>query len=183
MTEQVTTNEEPTITIDDVTHNLSDLSQEAQQCVSQITSLDKQVQATQFQLQQQSGAREFFISQLKSAIDTPVEEAEVVITFVCIQFVCIDVLFASRLWPTSFVVLLSLYFQGLAERKSMAKQSRWQKRSPGSLISYLFSSILCLHPGYGLRPFISCTQIYQVVFNQRFWQKGSHICNSCTENP
>jgi len=78
MTEQVTTNEKPTITIDDVTHNLSDLSQEAQQCVSQITSLDKQVQATQFQLQQQSGAREFFISQLKSAIDTPVEEAEVV---------------------------------------------------------------------------------------------------------
>ena len=56
MTEQVTTNEEPTITIDDVTHNLSDLSQEAQQCVSQITSLDKQVQATQFQLQQQSAA-------------------------------------------------------------------------------------------------------------------------------
>ena len=78
MTEQVTTNEEPQITIDDVTHNLSDLSQEAQQCVSQITSLDKQVQATQFQLQQQSGAREFFISQLKSAIDTPVVEAEVV---------------------------------------------------------------------------------------------------------
>jgi len=78
MTEQVTTNEKPTITIDDVTHNLSDLSQEAQQCVSQITSLDKQVQATQFQLQQQSGARQFFISQLKSAIDTPVEEAEVV---------------------------------------------------------------------------------------------------------
>jgi len=78
MTEQVTTNEKPTITIDDVTHNLSDLSQEAQQCVSQITSLDKQVQATQFQLQQQSGAREFFISQLKSAIDAPVEEAEVV---------------------------------------------------------------------------------------------------------
>ena len=78
MTEQVTTNEEPTITIDDVTHNLSDLSAEAQQCVSQITSLDKQVQATQFQLQQQSGARQFFISQLKSAIDTPVEEAEVV---------------------------------------------------------------------------------------------------------
>jgi len=54
------------------------LSQEAQQCVSQITSLDKQVQATQFQLQQQSGAREFFISQLKSAIDAPVVEAEVV---------------------------------------------------------------------------------------------------------
>jgi len=78
MTEQVTTNEKPTITIDDVTHNLSDLSQEAQQCVSQITSLDKQVQATQFQLQQQSGAREFFISQLKSAIDAPVVEAEVV---------------------------------------------------------------------------------------------------------
>lgn len=78
MTEQVTTNEEPTITIDDVTHNLSDLSAEAQQCVSQITSLDKQVQATQFQLQQQNGARQFFISQLKSAIDTPVEEAEVV---------------------------------------------------------------------------------------------------------
>ena len=78
MTEQVTTNEEPTITIDDVTHNLSDLSAEAQQCVSQITSLDKQVQATQFQLQQQSGARQFFISQLKEAIDTPVEEAEVV---------------------------------------------------------------------------------------------------------
>ena len=78
MTEQTTTNEEPTITIDDVTHNLSDLSQEAQQCVSQITSLDKQVQATQFQLQQQNGARQFFISQLKSAIDTPVEEAEVV---------------------------------------------------------------------------------------------------------
>jgi len=78
MTEQVTTNEEPQITIDDVTHNLSDLSQEAQQCVSQITSLDKQVQATQFQLQQQSGAREFFISQLKSAIDAPVVEAEVV---------------------------------------------------------------------------------------------------------
>ena len=78
MTEQTTTNEEPQITIDDVTHNLSDLSQEAQQCVSQITSLDKQVQATQFQLQQQSGAREFFISQLKSAIDTPVVEAEVV---------------------------------------------------------------------------------------------------------
>ena len=78
MTEQVTTNEEPQITIDDVTHNLSDLSAEAQQCVSQITSLDKQVQATQFQLQQQSGARQFFISQLKEAIDTPVEEAEVV---------------------------------------------------------------------------------------------------------
>ena len=78
MTEQTTTNEEPQITIDDVTHNLSDLSQEAQQCVSQITSLDKQVQATQFQLQQQSGAREFFISQLKSAIDAPVVEAEVV---------------------------------------------------------------------------------------------------------
>ena len=78
MTEQTTTNEEPQITIDDVTHKLSDLSQEAQQCVSQITSLDKQVQATQFQLQQQSGARQFFISQLKSAIDTPVVEAEVV---------------------------------------------------------------------------------------------------------
>ena len=76
MTEQVTTNEEPTITIDDVTHNLSDLSAEAQQCVSQITSLDKQVQATQFQLQQQSGAREFFISQLKEAL--PVPDAEVV---------------------------------------------------------------------------------------------------------
>ena len=77
MTEQVTTNEEPTITIDDVTHNLSDLSAEAQQCVSQVASLDKQLQATQFQLQQQNGVRQFFISQLKSAIDTPVE-AEVV---------------------------------------------------------------------------------------------------------
>jgi len=73
MTEQTTANEEPTITIDDVTHNLSDLSAEAQQCVSQVASLDKQVQATQFQLQQQNGAREFFITQLKAAIDAPVE--------------------------------------------------------------------------------------------------------------
>ena len=78
MTEQTTANEEPTITIDDVTHNLSDLSAEAQQCVSQVASLDKQVQATQFQLQQQNGAREFFITQLKAAIDAPVEEAEVI---------------------------------------------------------------------------------------------------------
>ena len=78
MTEQTTSKEEPTITIDDVTHNLSDLSAEAQQCVSQVASLDKQVQATQFQLQQQNGAREFFISQLKAAIDAPVEDAEVV---------------------------------------------------------------------------------------------------------
>jgi len=78
MTEQTTANEEPTITIDDVTHNLSDLSAEAQQCVSQVASLDKQVQATQFQLQQQNGAREFFITQLKAAIDAPVEDAEVI---------------------------------------------------------------------------------------------------------
>ena len=78
MTEPKTIKEEPTITIDDVTHNLSDLSAEAQQCVSQVASLDKQVQATQFQLQQQNGAREFFISQLKAAIDAPVEDAEVV---------------------------------------------------------------------------------------------------------
>lgn len=77
MTEQTTANEEPTITIDDVTHNLSDLSAEAQQCVSQVASLDKQVQATQFQLQQQNGAREFFITQLKAAIDAPAE-AEVI---------------------------------------------------------------------------------------------------------
>ena len=78
MTEQTTTNEKPTITLDDVTHNLSDLSEEAQQCVSQVAALDKQVQATQFQLQQQNGAREFFITQLKAAIDAPVEDAEVI---------------------------------------------------------------------------------------------------------
>lgn len=78
MTDQTTT-QEPQITIDDVTHNLADLSVEAQQCVSQVASLDKQVQATQFQLQQQNGAREFFISQLKAAIDAPAqEEAEAV---------------------------------------------------------------------------------------------------------
>ena len=77
MTEQTTTNEKPTITLDDVTHNLSDLSEEAQQCVSQVAALDKQVQATQFQLQQQNGAREFFITQLKAAIDAPAE-AEVI---------------------------------------------------------------------------------------------------------
>ena len=77
MTEQTTAKEEPTITFDDVTHNLSDLSEEAQQCVSQVAALDKQVQATQFQLQQQNGAREFFITQLKAAIDAPAE-AEVI---------------------------------------------------------------------------------------------------------
>ena len=73
MTEQTTAKEEPTITLNDVTHNLNDLSAEAQQCVSQVASLDKQVQATQFQLQQQNGAREFFITQLQAAIDAPVE--------------------------------------------------------------------------------------------------------------
>ena len=77
MTEQTTANEEPTITIDDVTHTLSDLSAVAQQCVSQVASLDKQVQATQFQLQQQNGAREFFITQLKAAIDAPPESGVV----------------------------------------------------------------------------------------------------------
>ena len=78
MTEQTTAKEEPTITLNDVTHNLSDLSAEAQQCVSQVAALDKQVQATQFQLQQQNGAREFFITQLQAAIDAPVEDAEVI---------------------------------------------------------------------------------------------------------
>ena len=48
-------------------------------------------------------------------------------------------------------MLLSLYLQGLAETRSMAINSQWQKRSPGSLISSVFASICCLHPGYGQR--------------------------------
>ena len=57
------------ITIDDIEYTEDQLSDEAKVCINHIGSLDLKIGSAQFNLTQLQGGREFFMAQLKQALE------------------------------------------------------------------------------------------------------------------
>jgi len=57
------------ITIDDIEYTEDQLSDEAKVCINHIGSLDQKIGSAQFNLTQLQGGREFFMAQLKQALE------------------------------------------------------------------------------------------------------------------
>jgi len=69
---------EQTITIDDTTHKLSDLSKEQMRLVNHVGDLDNKLLQIGFNMEQAQGGRNHFMSLLTASLETqvaPVEEA------------------------------------------------------------------------------------------------------------
>ena len=63
------TEDKKVITIDDVEYTEDQLSDEAKVCINHIGSLDQKIGSAQFNLTQLQGGREFFMAQLKQALE------------------------------------------------------------------------------------------------------------------
>ena len=72
------TEDKKVITIDDVEYTEDQLSDAAKVCINHINSLDQKIGSANFNLTQLQGGREFFMAQLKEALEETPDEAEVV---------------------------------------------------------------------------------------------------------
>jgi hypothetical protein len=63
------TEDKKVITIDDIEYTEDQLSDEAKVCINHIGSLDQKIGSAQFNLTQLQGGREFFMAQLKQALE------------------------------------------------------------------------------------------------------------------
>ena len=68
---------EQTITIDDVEHKVSDLTQEQVALVNHVQDLDRKISSSQFNLDQLNVGRNAFMSMLSEAMKADEEEAEI----------------------------------------------------------------------------------------------------------
>jgi len=66
--------EKRTITIDDVEHDINEMSQEEQQMVNHIADLDRKISNSIFNLQQLEFGKSAFIKALKESLDAEKEE-------------------------------------------------------------------------------------------------------------
>jgi hypothetical protein len=64
----------PNITIDNVEHNLDEMTDEQKLLVQHCLDLDRKIGTTQFQLQQLQVGKEAFIRMLKDSLAKPKEE-------------------------------------------------------------------------------------------------------------
>ena len=69
-------NQKPqTVTINDVEHNVDDLSEQQVLLVNHVADLDRKINTTQFQLDQLQVGRKAFMDMLTEAMEAPAEEA------------------------------------------------------------------------------------------------------------
>lgn len=62
-----------TIVIDDVEHDLSEMTQEQQILVQHCLDLDRKIGSSQFQIQQLQVGKEAFVKMLKDSLEKPKE--------------------------------------------------------------------------------------------------------------
>ena len=67
---------EQTITINDIEHNISDLTQEQVALVNHVTDLDRKIGTSQFNLDQLNVGRNAFMNILTESLDSEEEEED-----------------------------------------------------------------------------------------------------------
>jgi len=65
---------EQTITINNIEHNLSDLSDEQKAVINHIQDLDRKIKSSQFNLEQLLFGKEAFMNRLNKSLETDVAE-------------------------------------------------------------------------------------------------------------
>ena len=66
------------VVINDVEYNPKDFTEEQAMLVNHVADLDRKIAGSQFNLDQLTGGREFFMKKLEEALEDNGEEAEVV---------------------------------------------------------------------------------------------------------
>ena len=69
-------NENKTITVNDVEHNVEDLTEQQVAMVNHITDLDKKLGSLRFNVDQLNVGREAFVNMLSQSLDEPKEVSE-----------------------------------------------------------------------------------------------------------
>ena len=69
-------NEKKTITVNDVEHNIDDLTEQQIAMVNHITDLDKKLGSLRFNMDQLNVGREAFVNMLSQSLDEPKEVSE-----------------------------------------------------------------------------------------------------------
>ena len=69
-------NENKTITVNDVEHNIEDLTEQEIAMVNHITDLDKKLGSLRFNVDQLNVGREAFVNMLSQSLDEPKEVSE-----------------------------------------------------------------------------------------------------------
>jgi hypothetical protein len=69
-------NEKKTITVNDVEHNIDDLTEQQVAMVNHIADLDKKLGSLRFNMDQLNVGREAFVNMLTQSLDEPKEVSE-----------------------------------------------------------------------------------------------------------
>ena len=69
-------NENKTITVNDVEHNIDDLTEQQVAMVNHIADLDKKLGSLRFNMDQLNVGREAFVNMLSQSLDEPKEVSE-----------------------------------------------------------------------------------------------------------
>ena len=69
-------NENKTITVNDVEHNIEDLTEQQVAMVNHIADLDKKLGSLRFNIDQLNVGREAFVNMLSQSLDEPKEVSE-----------------------------------------------------------------------------------------------------------
>jgi len=69
-------NEKKTITVNDVEHNVEDLTEQQVAMVNHIADLDKKLGSLRFNMDQLNVGREAFVNMLSQSLDEPKEVSE-----------------------------------------------------------------------------------------------------------
>jgi hypothetical protein len=69
-------NEKKTITVNDVEHNVDDLTEQQVAMVNHIADLDKKLGSLRFNMDQLNVGREAFVNMLSQSLDEPKEVSE-----------------------------------------------------------------------------------------------------------
>ncbi len=69
-------NEKKTITVNDVEHNIDDLTEQQIAMVNHIADLDKKLGSLRFNMDQLNVGREAFVNMLSQSLDEPKEVSE-----------------------------------------------------------------------------------------------------------
>ncbi len=69
-------NEKKTITVNDVEHNIEDLTEQQVAMVNHIADLDKKLGSLRFNMDQLNVGREAFVNMLSQSLDEPKEVSE-----------------------------------------------------------------------------------------------------------
>ena len=69
-------NEKKTITVNDVEHNIDDLTEQQVAMVNHIADLDKKLGSLRFNMDQLNVGREAFVNMLAQSLDEPKEVSE-----------------------------------------------------------------------------------------------------------